>query len=77
MTTLIADKCPEERLSLLSRAVVRDKSKPYAKVTVPGMTDDCYLTVESHSKMESGKIGLNGLQVWVWLACSLHLTACV
>ena len=60
---LLADKNPAEEFSLQNRAVVRDKGKLYAKVMVPGLVNDCYITLGSHPKMEANKLGLSGPQV--------------
>lgn len=63
MTTYITDKSPADEFSLKNHAVVRDKTHDYAKITAPGLERECYLTLKSHNRMESGKLGLSGLQV--------------
>ena len=57
------DKNPADELSLKNRAAVRDKTNNYAKVTVPGVLHECYLTLSTHPKMAAGRLGLSGIQV--------------
>lgn len=61
----VTDKNPSDEFSLTNRAVVRDKTNNYAKVTVPGSVQECYLTLASHAKMAAGRLGLSGMQVRV------------
>lgn len=63
MATFTIDKSPADEFSLKNRGVVREKSNNYAKVTVPGVMQECYLTLGSHPKMAPGKLGLSGVQV--------------
>lgn len=65
MNTFVTDKSPSDEFSLRNRAVVRDKTNNYAKVTVPGNVQELYLTLATHDKMPAGRLGLSGLQVSV------------
>lgn len=76
MSTLIVDKSPSDEFSLHNQAVVCRKTADYAQVTVPGVVQECYLTLKDHSAMQAGKLGLSGLQVYisislvpVWKCC--------
>lgn len=62
-STLLTEKSPAEQFSLQNRAVLRNATKLYAKVTSPGIVQECYLTLAADSKIDSTKIGLSGLQV--------------
>lgn len=63
MTTYVIEKNPSDEFSLRNRAVVRDRTNDYAKVTVPGNVQEIYLTLASSPKIAAGKVGLSGTQV--------------
>lgn len=74
-STLQVDKSPADEFSLQNRAVVWDKTSMYAKVMVPGLVQECYLTLATHPRMDAGKLGLSGPQVTVGIhAGCIHLT---
>ena len=61
--TLAVEKCPTEEYSLRNRSVVHEKTAPYAKVTIAGRLEECYLTLDSDVKTAPGKLGLSAYQV--------------
>lgn len=60
--TLAVEKCPTEEYSLRNRSVVHEKTAPYAKVTIAGRLEECYLTLDSDVKTAPGKLGLSAYQ---------------
>lgn len=62
MAAYTVDKSPADEFSLENKAVVGSSTFPYAKITVPGVMEDCYLTLAT-SVMGPGKVGLSGMQV--------------